>query len=113
MAVDPWTIRRLQLVAGDAVARRMILSCESIAASAAVACGLADRAGERADALAWATRMAELAPLTLRYSKQVLDGRVGEADLLAGFEAVWASADVAEGSAARQGEASAAVSTAA
>lgn len=102
VAVDPWTIRRLQLVAGNAVARRMILTCESVTAPAALACGLADRAGERADAVSWATRTAELAPLTLRYSKQVLDGRVAEEDLLASFETVWSSADVAEGAAARQ-----------
>ena len=45
LAVDPWTIRRLAVIAGNATARRLLLACDQVDADAAVACGLADRAG--------------------------------------------------------------------
>jgi enoyl-CoA hydratase len=108
LAVDPWTIRRLALLAGNGVARRMLLACEQLSAPEAVAGGLADRAGTLADALDWAATMTELAPLTIAYSKQVLN-QVFEPDLdpfadkelYDAFEGCWASDDFAEGRLAR------------
>jgi enoyl-CoA hydratase len=108
LAVDPWTIRRLALLAGNGVARRMLLACEQLSASEAVAGGLADRAGTLADALDWAAGLTELAPLTVAYSKQVLN-QVFEPDLdpfadkelYDAFEGCWASDDFAEGRLAR------------
>ena len=67
LAVDPWTVRRLALLAGGGPARRMLLACERLDVTAAA--GLVDRLGTPDDALAWAAEMAELAPLTLAYNK--------------------------------------------
>lgn len=108
LAVDPWTIRRLALLGGNGVARTLLLACDQLDADAALACGLADRAGSLDDAIAWAASMAELAPLTVAYSKRVLnavfepelDGAVAD-ELDAAFEGCWASADFAEGRRAR------------
>jgi enoyl-CoA hydratase len=106
LAVDPWTIRRLALLAGGGRARRILLACEPVPADDALACGLADAAGDLDAALERAARIAALAPLTLAYSKQVLN-RLQEPDISdpgldSLFEEVWRSADVAEGQAARR-----------
>ena len=108
LAVDPWTIRRLALIAGNGTARRLLLACDQLDADAAVACGLADRTGDTDQALEWAVGMTPLAPLTQAYSKRVLnavfepafDGP-GAAELDAAFEGCWASEDFAEGRRAR------------
>ncbi|MBC3190308.1 hypothetical protein H7X46_04450 [Pseudonocardia sp. C8] len=73
-------------------------------AEPALICGLADRPGSLDEALEWAHGMAELAPLTVGYSKRVLnevfepelDDSVAK-ELVAAFEACWASDDFAEG----------------
>ena len=106
LAVDPWTLRRLASLAGGGPARRIILTCEPLSAGEALGCGLADAAGDLDAALERAAAMAGLAPLTLAYSKQVLN-RFPDLDAAdpvvdAAFEEVWRSADVAEGRAARQ-----------
>ncbi|HVW31771.1 MAG TPA: enoyl-CoA hydratase [Acidimicrobiia bacterium] len=106
LAVDPWTIRRLAHLAGGGMARRVLLTCEPLSADEALSCGLADAAGDLDAAVERATRIAALAPLTLGYSKAVLN-RLAEAEpadpaLEALFEEVWRSADVAEGQAARR-----------
>jgi len=105
LAVDPWTIRRLALLAGNATARSLLLACEPLDADAARSCGLVQRTGEPAQAIAWAQEMTALAPLTVAYSKQVLNAVAepgpDEERLAAGFEACWASADLAEGRLAR------------
>ena len=51
-----------------------------IDAAAALDSGLADRAGSPEDAIAWAEEIADLAPLTVAYSKLVLN-RMFEPDL--------------------------------
>ncbi|HEY0572583.1 MAG TPA: enoyl-CoA hydratase [Pseudonocardia sp.] len=109
LAVDPWTIRRLALLAGNGVARRMLLACEQLTASDAVAAGLADRAGTLAAALDWATGLTELAPLTVAYNKQVLNqifepelDPLADKELFDAFEGCWASEDFAEGRLARE-----------
>lgn len=104
LAVDQWTIRRLSLLAGHGAARRLLLACEELDANAAWACGLADRQGGPEDALAWAEGIAELAPLTVAYSKRVLN-HIADADIDAplteAFEACWTSSDLREGRLAR------------
>jgi enoyl-CoA hydratase/carnithine racemase len=109
LAVDPWTIRRLALLAGNGVARRMLLACEQLTASDAVADGLADRAGTLAAALDWAAGLTELAPLTVAYNKQVLNqifepelDPLADKELFDAFEGCWASEDFAEGRLARE-----------
>ena len=108
LAVDPWTVRRLALLAGNGVARRLLLACDEVDVDAALACGLADRAGSTERALAWAEGMTALAPLTQAYSKRALNALFEPAldvsvagELDAAFEACWASADLAEGRRAR------------
>ena len=107
LAVDPWTIRRFARLAGHGTARAVLLACAQLDARQAHACGLAERLGSIDDALTWAAEMAELAPLTVAYSKQVLNsvadaaGGEDEEALLRAFEACWASEDFAEGRRAR------------
>jgi enoyl-CoA hydratase len=106
LAVDPWTLRRLALLAGGGIARRIVLACEPVSADEALACGLADAAGDLDAALERAARIAALAPLTLAYSKQVLnrllEPEINDPGLDSLFEEVWRSADVVEGQTARR-----------
>ena len=106
LAVDPWTIRRLALLAGGGPARRILLACEPVSAEEALRFGLADAAGDLDAALERAARIAGLAPLTLAYSKQVLnrlqEPEIRDHTLDSLFEDVWRSADVAEGQVARR-----------
>ena len=108
LAVDPWTIRRLALMAGNGVTRRLLLACDQIDATDALVSGLADRSGTLADAVGWAAEMSELAPLTVAYSKCVLNEVFEPAldpetdkELTEAFESCWASQDFAEGRRAR------------
>jgi enoyl-CoA hydratase len=107
LAVDPWTLRRLALVAGGGAARRVVLACEQV--TAVQVPELADRLGDLEVAMDWAAQVAVLAPMTLAYSKRVLN-QVLEPDLALGahaveheaaFRACFASEDFAEGRAAR------------
>lgn len=109
LAVDPWTVRRLGLVAGNRVARGMLMACAEYDLEKALAGGLVDRTGSLAEALEWAAELAQLAPLTIAYNKRVLDsdldsrteGAALEAELAAAFKSCWDSQDFAEGRAAR------------
>jgi enoyl-CoA hydratase len=105
LAVDPWTVRRLALLAGGGPARALLLGAANLDASRAYALGLVDRLGDLDAALTWAEEISGFAPLSLRYSKTALeallepvpwDDAVDEA-----FEACWRSDDSAEGSRAR------------
>ncbi len=102
MAVDAWTIRTLAQLAGTGPARRLMLAAESLDRDAALATGLADRAGTLDDAVAWAKEIATLAPLTLAHNKLVLNGSPDdEAAIQASFQHVWESEDVREAATAR------------
>ena len=107
LAVDPWTVRRLALLAGGGPARRMLLACERLDVIAAA--GLVDRLGTPDDALAWAGEMAGLAPLTLAYNKLAVNRLLEDAtdpetlgEVGAAFSACWASDDLVEGRRARE-----------
>jgi enoyl-CoA hydratase len=100
IAVTPWTIRRLALLAGTGAAQAMLIGGESIDAARAWQYGLASRLGDRAAALAWARELAGLAPLSLAYAKRALN-QPDSAELVKHFEACWASEDAAEGRSAR------------
>lgn len=100
MAVDAWTIRRAQTLAGGGIARRLLIGGETIDVDTARHCGLVDRTGDLEAAMGWAEELASFAPLALAYNKLVLnDGPA--ADIEAGFAACWASEDVQEALAAR------------
>lgn len=105
LAVDPWTIRRLALIGGGGVARAILLGCEQLNDQRAYDRGLVDRLGSLQDALEWAEDLATAAPLTLAYSKRVLESmfepRPWAEDLDDDFAAVWESEDVEEGVRAR------------
>lgn len=105
LAVDPWTIRRLALIGGGGVARAVLLGCEQLDDQRAYDRGLVDRLGSLHDALEWAADLATAAPLTLAYSKRVLESmfepRPWAEDLDDDFAAVWESEDVEEGVRAR------------
>ena len=102
LAVDAWTIRTLSDLAGAGRARRLMLAAESLDRDEALACGLADRPGTVADAIAWAHEIAEFAPLALAHNKLVLNGSPDDdAEIERSFAAVWASDDVQEAALAR------------
>jgi enoyl-CoA hydratase len=100
IAVNPWTIRRLALLAGTGTAQAVLIGGETLDAAAALRCGLASRLGDRGAALAWARELAGLAPLSLAYAKKALN-EPDDAELAKDFEACWASEDAAEGQRAR------------
>src|SRR5680860_367067 len=104
LAVDPWTIRRFALLAGPGPARAVLMACDQLDAEQAHSRGFVARVGSVEDAIAWAEDLAELAPLTLGYSKQVLNSlfepeldSVANKELFEAFDGCWASEDFAEG----------------
>ena len=105
LAVDPWTTRRLALLAGGGPARALLLGCDRLDAARAHACGLVDRIGSLEDALAWARDIATFAPLSLRYAKTALESlfepRPWDGGLDELFDACWHSEDFAESQRAR------------
>lgn len=104
LMVDHWTIEKLAQLAGHGFARSMLLAADTIDAETALRTGFAQRAGTRSDAVAWATEIAELAPLSIAGQKLALDRLVGREvdadDVRAAFEHVWTSDDRLEGIAA-------------
>lgn len=104
LAVDPWTLRRLALLLGGGPARQLLLGCDELDVDVAERCGLVQRRGSTADALVWAKHIAALAPLTHAYNKlgleHLFEGSEAGAEVLAAFEACWASDDFTEGRAA-------------
>jgi enoyl-CoA hydratase len=100
MAVDAWTVRTLERLAGGGPARRMLIAGELLDNDDAVACGLVDRTGSLDDALGWARELATLAPLAIAHNKLILGG-ADDQRVQASFAKVWASADVREAATAR------------
>ncbi|MDY6807508.1 MAG: enoyl-CoA hydratase [Actinomycetota bacterium] len=105
VAVDEWTIRRLVSLVGSGQARGMLIGCDPLSADRAHALGFANRIGDLTDAQHWAAMIADLAPLTLRHYKMVLnaDGARTEpaAERLSAMMRAWESDDLAEGRTAR------------
>jgi enoyl-CoA hydratase len=106
LAVDPWTIARLAAVAGGGIARRMLLTCTSVSASAAQTAGLVDEIGSLGDAQALAADLASMAPLTLAYNKLAVNHftmpSLDDPEVAAAFQACWTSDDFGEGLRARR-----------
>jgi enoyl-CoA hydratase len=101
--VDHWTVRRVSLVAGDSLARSMLVGGVQISGPEAVAAGFAQRSGGVEAALEWAAQIAGLAPLTLAGHKLALNRVDRPADDPVVEEArrrAWSSADLEEGIAA-------------
>lgn len=106
ITVDRWTVRRLVSLIGGGPARTILLGAERIPAADAYSFGFANKLGTLADAQSWAKSIAELAPLSLRHMKLVLndDGtrEPDNAHQRAALEAAWTSADAQEGRLARE-----------
>jgi enoyl-CoA hydratase len=105
LALDNWSIRRLSSLAGYGRARGMLLAADKLPADVAFQTGMANRIGTLADAQAWATEIAGLAPLALQHAKRVLndDGAYDDQwpvhkEL---FDKAWSSQDVIEAQVAR------------
>ncbi|WP_067886513.1 enoyl-CoA hydratase [Nocardia vaccinii] len=106
VSVDRWTVRRLASIIGGGPARSILLGLDTVSASDAYTFGFANRIGTLADAQGWAKSIAELAPLSLRHLKLVLndDGTRDPQSSAqrAALEAAWSSADAQEARLARQ-----------
>lgn len=103
LAVDGETVRRLAQLAGDGTARAMLLACEVVDGEAAHRTGFVQRLGDLDAALAWASEIAGLAPLTIAAHKAALEAapaRLADADVDAARRRAWASEDLQEGLAA-------------
>lgn len=104
LMTDHWTAQRLALLAGPGPARAVLLACEEFDAEASLRLGLANRAGDLDDALAWADDISRLAPLTIAGHKLALnrlEPTLDDPDVAAAFDRAWASEDLAEGQQAR------------
>ncbi|KAF0848104.1 enoyl-CoA hydratase [Nocardia caishijiensis] len=106
ISVDRWTVARLAALIGGGPARTILLGAETVSAADAYAFGFANKIGTVADAKAWAKSIAQLAPLSLRAMKLMLndDGtRVPASEQLeTALSAAWTSDDAQEGRLARQ-----------
>lgn len=104
LAVDTWTVARVAALVGQATARSMLLAAEVVDGKAAHRLGLVQRLGSRAEAVAWATEIARLAPLTIQAHKAALlsvtTAPPVSAEAAAARDRAWASADLQEGLAA-------------
>jgi len=104
LMVNHWTTQRLASLAGQGAARAMLLAAEVLSGDDALRCGLAQRVCDVDGALAWADRIAELAPLTISGHKVMLNRLEPVLDHDPEVAAVWArawdSADLQEGLAA-------------
>ncbi|HEX7323048.1 MAG TPA: enoyl-CoA hydratase [Mycobacterium sp.] len=105
LALDNWSIRRLSSLAGYGRARAMLLTAEKLTADTALQTGMANRIGTLADAQAWATEIAGLAPLALQHAKRVLNDDGAYQDQWPAhkelFDKAWGSQDVIEAQVAR------------
>lgn len=107
-ALDRWTISRAVELLGGSVARNVLIAGEKVDQQAAVTSGFATRAGDSAEALAFAHHIAGLAPMPMHHFKLVLNNPshtepskalLAEMDMLG--SACWVSEDAAEARAAR------------
>jgi enoyl-CoA hydratase len=104
LVVDLWTVQRLVALAGQGVARSMLLAADTLTGAEAHRLGLAQRLCEPGQAVSWATDIAGKAPLTIRAHKlmlNALDAPVpADAEVSEAFDRAWGSDDLVEGRAA-------------
>ncbi|HEX2575824.1 MAG TPA: enoyl-CoA hydratase-related protein, partial [Aquihabitans sp.] len=101
LMVNHWTVQRVATLAGASTARAILLAAEVVLGADALRLGLVNREGALPEALAWAERIATLAPLTIAGHKLMLDRLeevpAADPDVDAAFARAWASEDLAEG----------------
>jgi len=99
LVVDHWTVRRVAAEFSPPTARAMLVAAETSTAAELHSAGGIHRLGDLDDAMAWAHRLASLAPLTMAAHKVALESIEPGVD--EAFEslrtAAWASADAEEG----------------
>lgn len=100
LTVDHETVRRLAAFAGEGTARAMLLAADELDGGAAHRIGLVQRVGSLEEAMAWATEIAALAPLTITAHKLGLEriaDRADDPDFAAARLRAWRSTDLQEG----------------
>ena len=103
LMVDHWTLRRLTAAVGVGAARLMVLTAETLSADDAFRVGLTQVRGDHDAAMSIATRVGELAPLSISGSKHglnLIEQAIDVPTYEAAFRAAWASDDLGEGQAA-------------
>lgn len=103
LALDVWTHLRAKELLGGAVARNLFLGAATVGVEQAVMLGFAVKRADADGALRFAEEVGLRAPLTLEYSKRVLNHPApeGDAEVDAMLHRVWASDDVQEARRAR------------
>jgi enoyl-CoA hydratase len=81
LVVNHWTIERIVRELSWPVARNMLLTASNYSAEELVRMGSIQRLGTLEDALAWASDIAKLAPLTIRGHKVALESSAGEPNI--------------------------------
>jgi enoyl-CoA hydratase len=101
LMVNHWTVQRVELLFGPSTARAMLLAAEVVTGENARRLGVINRAGSLPEALAWATQISALAPLTIAGHKLMLntleEAPAPNAEVAAAFARAWESEDFAEG----------------
>lgn len=101
LMVNHWTVQRIATLAGPSTARAILLAAEVVTGADALRMGLVNRAGSLPEALAWAERIAALAPLTIAGHKLMLNrleaAPGADPAVDAAFARAWESGDFAEG----------------
>jgi enoyl-CoA hydratase len=95
--VDRWTVQRLVALVGGGTARAMLLAAVTYTGDDAHRLGFVQRIGTLDDAVAWATTIAELAPLSNAGHKLVLEHPDDTERIAEAIARAWASADAIEG----------------
>ena len=81
LVVNHWTIERIVRELSWPVARNMLLTASNYSAEELSRTGSIQRLGTLDDALAWASDIAKLAPLTIRGHKVALESSAGEPNI--------------------------------
>ena len=76
LVVHHWTVRRLMSEFTPSVARAMLLAAEPYDAERLYRLGVVQRIGDLDGAIAWATELAQMAPLSMRGHKAALESEV-------------------------------------
>ncbi|MGN6692915.1 MAG: enoyl-CoA hydratase-related protein [Aquihabitans sp.] len=101
LMVNHWTVQRVATLLGPSTARAVLLAAEVVDGAQARQLGLVNREGALPEALAWAERIATLAPLTIAGHKLMLNKLEPELphdpDVVDAFARAWESEDFAEG----------------
>ena len=101
LMVNHWTVQRTASLAGPSMARAILLTAEVVSGADALRAGLVNREGARAEAVAWAEQIAELAPLTIAGHKLMLNKLepppATDPEVTTAFTRAWESEDFAEG----------------